>query len=570
LDFPRIKSGFLSVLKYVVAFSFGINLLMLTIPIYMLQLYDRVLTSQSYDSLWFLFAIAALAMIVMSVLDGARSLIMSRLGAWIDNNLSATILSRDLFQAAPGICTPEAQNYRDFQVVRRFIGGSNVYPLLDAPWAPVFLLVLFVLHPLIGFLALGAILILCGTAVVNDLVVRNVSEPASEASHKTNQQAVEAISNAEAIKGMRLSGVFFDQWIEQKTGSNAVNSLLNERGLIVAAFSRGFRLFMQIAVLTLGAYLVLKGEMTAGGIIAASILLSRALSPFDQAISTWRGFSSACQAYKRLINFADDKDKKSEFQAKQNHIYGISAQRLYFGYQKGADPVLRNINFELQPGESLGVLGPTGAGKSTLLRILVGNLKATSGNYRIWEDGDPSFPARQTDCSIGYVPQDIRLLSSTVLENIRFYRPFDEKRFNLVSQVTGVTEFVHRMPNGYETRIGDGGFYLSAGQRQQIAIARAIYGNSGLIIFDEPNSNLDQNGENALIRTLAHLSKTGVTFVIVSHKGSFFQHVTKLMALKDGESMLFGPRDDVMSKLIQFQREQRGIPEKEIQNYAQD
>ena len=540
----RCRAGLVAV----VLFSFAINLLLLTAPLYMLQVFNRVLTSRSIDTLLYLTLVAAFAFVCLWGLEIMRGRVMVSLGTWLDRRVGGEVLAASLM-AGLGQRSSSIQLVRDVGVVRTFLTGPGIFPILDAPWTPVFLAVVFFLHPLLGWIGLAGSVVLFSFALANDLVTRGPLVRASQISSSAFDEAQAAARNADVIEAMGMMPNVVSRWTKMIDGSLGEQARASRMSGLISASSKFIRQFLQISILGVGAWLVLGNELTPGGMIAGSILIGRALAPVEQAISSWRAAIGARAAYsrvKQLLTVAAQPDAAEPLPEPSG---SVSAESVSFAYPGAKEPFLRNISFELEPGETLGLIGPTASGKTTLARILVGTLKPQLGHARLDGADVAEWDTRDRGQYVGYLPQDIELFSGTVRENIARLGQGDAEDVYAAARLVGVHENILALPNGYETEIGVGGMALSGGQRQRIGFARAVYGSPRLVVLDEPNSNLDVTGETALLEALAHLRRQGSTVVVIAHRPGVLRGVDKILVLRQGMMDKFGPRDEVLKNL---------------------
>ncbi len=533
-------------IQVVFTYSFFINLLMLTAPLYMLQVFDRVIAGRSTETLLYLTLIAVVALVAMAGLDVVRGRTMVKLGSWLDHTLSKPLLTGSIAAAAAGTGEPSVQGLRDLSTLRNFLTGPSIFPILDAPWTPIFLLVIFLLHPLLGMLAIAGAVILLGLAVANDLLTRGPMEQSGGASIKALKQAEAATRNADAVMAMGIAGNLVRRWHQTNAHMLGLLARASYRSGMLTSISKFFRMALQIAMLGAGAWLVLGNELTAGGMIAGSILLGRALAPVDQAINSWKSAIGARTAYERIKQQLAGMPVQTSAVQLPAPKGALRVEGLVYAYPSATEPILRGLNFELAPGESLGIIGPTAAGKTTLARLLVGNDRPLAGHVRL--DGADVWQWQSADLGryVGYLPQNVGLFSATVGENIARMGQAEDTAIIKAAHQADVHDLVLQLPAGYETQIGDGGVALSGGQRQRIALARAVFGYPRFVVLDEPNSNLDHTGEAALLNAIAGLKKNGVTCVVIAHRPSILRQVDKILVLKPGAAPVFGPRDEVL------------------------
>jgi PrtD family type I secretion system ABC transporter len=532
----------------VVFFSFAINMLLLTAPLYMLQVFDRVLTSRSVNTLLYLTLVATFAFLILWGLEIVRGRVMVSLGTWLDRRVGGEVLAASL-GARLGQRTSSIQPVRDIGVVRTFLTGPGIFPILDAPWTPVFLAVVFLLQPILGWIGLFGAVVLFFFALANDLSTRGPLVRAGQISSSAFDEAQAAARNADVIEAMGMMPNVVSRWIQSIDGSLVEQARASRISGLITSSSKFVRQTLQIAILGVGAWLVLGNELSPGGMIAGSILIARALAPVEQAIGSWRGAIGARAAYsrvKRVLALAAQPDAAEPLPEPEG---SVSAEGVSFAYPGEKEPFLRNIGFELKPGESLGLIGPTASGKTTLARILVGTLKPQLGHARLDGVDVAEWDARDRGQYVGYLPQDIELFSGSVRENIARLGQGDAEGVYAAARLTGVHEDILALPSGYDTEIGVGGMALSGGQRQRIGFARAVYGDPRLVVLDEPNSNLDVTGEKALLVALTHLREKGSTVVIIAHRPGVLRSVDKILVLRQGSMDMFGPRDEVLTKL---------------------
>jgi len=535
-------------------FSLFINILQLTFPIYMLQIYDRVLSSYSLPTLYAISVAAVLSLIVMAALEFVRSRLLVRCGVAIDQALSKDVLDSVLKQAALAGTPPNQATLRDVNVLRNFFAGNAIFTLFDIPWTPIFLGVIYILHPLLGLVATGGAVLLIVFALINEKITRKPLEAANIVNGFSMKFVEAARRNAQSVRSMGMIAGVTTRWQGLNDTVIKLQTQSSRQSGLIQSLSGWLRQSMQVFIYGVGAWLTLEGQATAGCMIAASIIMGKALGPVQAGISTWKSMVEARSAWKRLDSmFGQECGAESmDLPIPKGQI---SVEHASFAI-KGA-VILQDISFSIQPGESLGLIGPSGAGKSTLCRLLLGIWPATAGKVRL--DGADIFNWNQEKLGpyIGYLPQEVELFSGSVAENIARLDNVDSEAVIAAAQHAGVHELILSFPNGYDTRIGEGGVVLSGGQRQRIGLARAMYGQPKLIILDEPNSNLDDEGERALLGSWEKLKEQGTTVVIVSHKPGLLVGVDKVLMLKNGQLAMFGPRDAVFQKLMEVQTQQQ-------------
>jgi ATP-binding cassette, subfamily C, type I secretion system permease/ATPase len=539
----------------IMAFSLAINILQLASPLYMMQVFDRVLSSRSGDTLIMLTLITVLAVAVMALIEAIRSQMLVRIGNWLDDRLGPTVFSGALKTALRSDPARAAQGLRDLATVRGFITGPSVTPLLDAPWAPIFIVALFVLHPVLGLVGLIGGGVLFGLALLNELLTKRPLREAGIAASKSHQRAEAALRNAEVIRAMGMGDGVLRIWRRDSTGTMEAQRAAGTRGVAILALSRFSRITVQTVILGAGAWLVIQHEASPGAMFASMFLLGRALAPVENAIGTWKSLVAARLARRRLAELVaavPEGEAGMELPRPQGELV---VERVVFMPPGGDEPTLRGVSLELAPGEVLGVIGPSAAGKSTLARLIAGTWTPTAGKVRldgadisVWHDSNGSH-------HVGYLPQDIELFAGTVRDNIARLGEASPSTIIEAAKLVGLHEAIMRLPRGYNSEIGEAGLKLSGGQRQRIALARAIFGKPRLVVLDEPNASLDHEGEEALHKAIAKLKEMGTTIVMIAHRPSILGLADKLLVLRNGMVDAYGSRTEVIAKLNQANRQ---------------
>lgn len=537
----------------IAALSGVTNLLALTGSLYMLQVYDRVLPSRSMPTLVGLTMLMVGLYVVFGAIDFLRGRAMKGLGVRFDRHVREHTFAAMLYARLRITNQKNAtQPVRDLDHIRNFLTGPGPLALFDMPWLPVYLTLVFLLHPLLGLLAVLGALVLVAFTVLTEIRGRATVQAAT-LSATTRQTFLEACGrNAEIITALGLGHQVTARW----NGHNEDLLLAQKRALEVTgslgAASRVFRMVLQSALLGLGAYVVILGEATGGVMIAASIMTSRALAPIEGAIANWRGFIDARQSYRRLSTLFGKMPDETERLALPRPREAIAVEGLYVAAPGEQRPILQNISFALEAGEGLGIIGPSASGKSTLARVLAGAWLPLRGLIRIDGAAYDQWDAQALGVHIGYLPQDIELFEGTVAENIaRLDTQASSDAIIAAARVAGVHDMILGLADGYSTAIGEGGAMLSGGQRQRIALARALYGDPFLVVLDEPNSNLDAEGDAALTGAMAAVRARGGIVIVVAHRPAALSAINKLAVIGNGQLQAFGPKEEVLAKVIQ-------------------
>ncbi|MFN7164224.1 MAG: type I secretion system permease/ATPase, partial [Hyphomonas sp.] len=516
-------------------FSLFVNLLMLTGPLYMLQVYDRVLASQSVPTLVALTVLVLVLYGTLGVLEWARSGLFSVAASRFEGELGARAAAAAMAHSLADPGRASDRPIRDLRQLRRFIASPVAGAVFDAPFSPLFLLVLFMLHPLFGLWAvLGAVILIVASAL-NERASARLTRESEDYERASALRAAEMTRNAEVLKALGMGEAVRRRWQRLFDGGD---SAFARSGRILTGFTSGtkaFRLFLQSAILGIGAWLVIQGEATPGAMIAASILMGRAIAPLEQIVGQWRAIVAARESWAALKTALAGSPAPLP-QMPLPPIRGeVRLENVVAGPPGSQTPVLKGLTFTLAPGDVLGVLGPSAAGKSSLARVLTGAWPVMSGHVRLDGADIASLPSDTLGPQIGYLPQQADLLSGTVRDNIaRFRDDAAPEAIIAAAQAAGCHDMILRLANGYDTEIGLGGAYLSAGQRQRIGLARALFGDPNLIILDEPNSNLDGPGEQALQAAIAAAKARRATVIIIAHRPNAIVHCTKLMVIDEG------------------------------------
>lgn len=530
-------------------FSLAINLLYLAAPLYMLQVYDRVISSASETTLVMLTLALLLAFMALAGLDAVRARVLTRAGIRLDRLIAGRVMTA-IIDRASALGGARSQLLRDFDTFRQFITGTGIHAVFDLPWAPIYILVIFALHPALGAFALVSAVLLVLMALLNEIFVRPPLTESNEAASRNYGFTEMSLRNWEVVQAMGMMGGLLQRWGRDRNRMLERQATASDLAATTQSIIRFLRLSMQSLILGLGAYLVIERLATAGAMFAASLLLGRALQPVEQIVGSWRNLVGARTAYRRvhdLLAAASVRDSNLELPRPSGLV---TVENLSFAVPGSTSKlILRGVSFRIEPGEVLGVIGPSGAGKSTLVRQIVGVMSPSAGAVRLDGADVSNWPKDSLGRYLGYLPQDIELFADTVAANISRFQLGDDADVIDAAQMAGVHEMILRLPNGYDTQAGDGGAVLSGGLRQRIGLARAVYGRPSLVVLDEPSSNLDADGDAALADCIVQLKKRGTTVVIVSHRPSTVAVVDKILVLKDGVAEMFGARAEIMMRL---------------------
>jgi PrtD family type I secretion system ABC transporter len=526
-------------------FCLILNILVLVQPLYMLQVYDRVLASANTNTLYYLTIIAVVALLFMGLIEVVRQNYATRMAARLEPAFGAAALMAA--SQSPNASLGDVQPLRDLAAVRGFLSSKLLFAIFDVPFAPLFLIILYLIHPAICLLTIVGIALLTLATWLNQLGTGGTTKIAMEKNLSAMLTAQAFARSAETIRAMGMERNAVERWGESQAESLQALDRVNGINSFYGGLSRALRLFLQIAILGLGAYYVLQNEMTGGMIFAASLISSKAMQPLDQLIGGWRQIIEANAAWKRLklsISAVADRSKtvtelpapKGEMTA-ENLVYSASSAT------RGAEPLLKRLNFRIPAGSSLAIVGPSGAGKSTLARLLVGAIEPSMGSVRIDGADLKQWDRQKLGRHIGYLSQDADMLPGTVAENIARFTPgTNDEDVISAAKMASVHELILALPAGYNTLLGPGGLTLSGGQRQRIGLARAFFGNPRILVLDEPNANLDAEGDAALDRALQEARKTGATVIVITQRKAAAERADRIMIIRDGVIEDFGPK----------------------------
>ena len=542
-------------------FTAFINLLMLVPSVYMLQVYDRVLPSRNEITLLMLTLIMLGLFGMMALLEYVRSMVVIRIGSQLDMRLNNRVYTAAYETNLKNGSSDAGQMLGDLTTVRQFLTGNALFAFFDAPWFPIYLLVIFLFNPWLGLFALIGSLLLVALAVINEMVSKKPLGEASKLSIMSASLASTNLRNAEVIEALGMLPNLKRRWFGLHQRFLNSQRIASERAASVTSITKFVRLSLQSLVLGLGGWLAIDGHITPGMMIAGSILMGRTLAPIEQVINVWKSYSAAKLSYGRLVNLLDKNPQRGTGMSlpRPEGIISVEGVTATPPGSK-ADAVLHNVSFALLPGDVLGIIGPSASGKSTLARLLVGIWPVSEGIVRLDNADIYQWNKDELGPYIGYLPQDIELFAGTIAENIARFNDIDSDKVIEAAKLAGVHELILRFPNGYDSVIGNGGAGLSGGQKQRIGLARALYGDPSLIVLDEPNSNLDDAGEKALNQAILFLKQRNKTVILITHRTNLLSMTSKLLLLVNGTVNAFGPTQQVLQALANAQKVQTPQP----------
>lgn len=528
-------------------FSIFINTLGLTFSLYMLAVYVKVLTSYSFSTLYALTALALLALMVLGILEFCRSRLLVRAGIKLDRLLSRRVL-KDMLQ---DMCRVDSIRYtqglKDINTLRNYLGGNSIFAFFDVPWIFIYLGIIYVVHPVLGMTAAGGAVVVLVIGLLQSGLTKKDIARAESVKFQGMQWMSASFRTAKELQSMGMIGNTAARFCEINDRQLGFQSKTGTIGHILGAVSQSFSVLMQVVIFGTGAVLVLTDDANPGVIIAASIIMGRALAPVNQAIGAWKQTAGARTAYDNLKRLLETSENETPI-TPETLEGGLAVEGASLDI--GETPILKSIDFELKPGEIMGLVGPNGVGKTSLCRMILGMWAPTTGQIRL--DGNDVFKLDNGSLGqfLGYLPQNVELFTGTVKENIARMGAVDSEKIVAAAKRAGAHETILRFPQGYETDIGEAGLSLSGGQRQRVGLARALYGEPKLVILDEPNSNLDEAGEQALVAALNTLKQMGATTIMITHKPSLLYTVDKILVLENGEQARFGSRDEVFEQMM--------------------
>ena len=558
---PRQPSPLLKVLRQfrgaflaVVLFSLCISVLQLALPIYIFSVFTLVFNTMSGETLLMLTLMVMGAILATAALELVRGKVLARVAQGLDARLGRDVLEAVL--RTSGIVRPASgQALRDVTELRGLLTGSEIYRMVEVPLVPLYIGALYFFHPTVAWVALAGTVVLMILAVVNEVVSRPALKKMNTETLKGFSRVDDYVRSADAIQAMGMVPAVVRRWERQNQEKLRQLSVASGRAVTVSTFARFVRMALQVALYGVGAYLFLQHELLVGGMIAANMIMSRGLAPVEASISTWKTLVSGHAAYGRLSELLAQNLRQAGGLALPSPEGRLQVEKVTVisGSPTAGTPrvILQGVSFDLEPGKQLGIVGPSGAGKTTLGRVIAGVIPAASGAVRLDGADLRHWDADQLGHHMGYLPQEVQLFSGTVAENIARMAPtVDVKPVIAAARLTGAHEMIQRLPKGYETDVGENGSALSAGQRQHIGLARAFFGNPRLVVLDEPNSNLDSESEQALVRALGTARSAGMTVIVITHRPSLLDGADKLLVLRSGNVELFGPRSDVLARIL--------------------
>lgn len=528
--------------------SLVLNLAMLVPSLYMLQLFDRVFSSRSLETLTMLTILAASSLVLMYLMDTARAAALYWSGKILDGRMGPLAIHKLIEGASRPYLKSNIHASRDVSLLRGFLTGNGIFALFDAPWLPIYLIIIYLLHPLLGICATVGALIYFVLAMLNERLTREPTEKMLLTSRTASRYIDAAVRNAEVVVGMGMEKGVVSRWNELNSQVQADSAKLAVTSSRMGALVRALRSGMQVVMLGLGAWLVIADNVSPGVMVAGTILLSKAFQPVELLITGWKSLIEARGAWHRLSQQAEASQEPESELSLPKPTGRLDVERVVFGGSPGKPAFIKGIAFSLQAGELLGVIGPSASGKTTLARLILGIWKPQAGCVRLDGADTSQWPRHELGPHVGYLPQDVELFSGTVAENIARMGAVDSQTVIHAAQQANAHEMILRLPGGYETQIGEGGATLSGGQRQRLGLARALFGEPQLVVLDEPNANLDRDGETALAAALAQLKQRGATVVLIGHRPAMMAQTDKIAVIKDGQLEAFGPTHEILAK----------------------
>ena len=553
----RAKSELYRVIGLLAFFSFFVNLLLLVMPLYMLQIYDRILPSQSLETLTFLSIIAVAALVLLGFLEAVRAIIGARVGARLEVRLGEEALRHSIEQSRQS--GGSVKITRDLATVRGFVSSKAIFALLDFPFSPLFVGLLYFIHPVLFWMTTAGAVVLVIIAIVNQKLIAKPSMQAAGAQQQALRTARSLAANSDSVRAMGMSQSGTAVWGQANAKALTIQEVVDRRNAILSGLSRAIRMGLQIGILGVGAYLVLQGEMSAGMIFAASIISGRGLQPIDQLVGGWRQITAANRAWTDLKQAFDAMPPRQTRTAHAPPTGAVTVENVVVSAPgSGRPPILNHVNLAFDAGDMVAVIGASGSGKSTLSRVLVGAQKPTAGTVRIDGTDLDHWQPEQLGAAIGYLEQNVELFSATVKQNIaRLDRQAPDPAVLDAAAKANVHELIQSLPDGYETMLGPDGMVLSGGQAQRVALARAFYGNPPIMVLDEPNAHLDPIGDAALSKALEEAKAAGATVFLVTQRANIISSVDKIVRLKDGAVEFSGTVAEFEARLAEGKKKRQ-------------
>ena len=554
----ELKAAIFKLKKYFIfvgVFSFFINLLMLVPPLYMLQLYDRVVTSRSEGTLFLLTGIVVILFITMALLEIVRSKVLIRIGNKIDEHISTRLFDSIFALSNKQPMKASSQPLSDLTQVRQFMTGNGVFAFFDAPWLPIYIFILFMFHPYMGYFAIFAALVLVAITITNELNTKEPLKKANVDNRKATLFVDVNVRNSEVVHAMGMLDDIRKNWRDKHHTFLNSQTIASENASVWSNVTKTSRMMFQSLMLGLGAYLAITGKMTPGMMIAGSIIMGRALAPLDLIVNTWKQFSGARVSFARIDALLHDFPVSKENMDLPDPTGEVTLESIAVVPPNAKQPSLVGVSMHIDKGEIVGVIGPSAAGKSSFARALLGVWPLVQGKVRYDKADITHYNRTKLGKFIGYLPQDVEIFEGTVAKNIARFSEVDSNKVIKAAKLAGVHEMILKLPNGYDTVISSA--TLSGGQKQRIGLARALYGDPVLVVLDEPNSNLDEVGEAALLKALITLKEAGTTVILITHKQNVLMATTKLALFRDGKLQMYGDTKEVLAKLSQATAQQQ-------------
>ena len=543
----KVRSSFISLGIY----SFFLNILMLASPIYMLAVYDTVMPAKSMDTLFVVTLVILLFFTGIAVLEYVRSRIMIHISNKLDAILTERVFNAVFDLAAKYPQKANAEPLRDFNTIKTFLTGPAAFAFFDAPWFPIYIAIMFAFDPMYGFYGLGATAIIIILTVLNEKATKKGLEHSNAMYQKSINHFNNVVKNVEVVEAMGMRRPLFKQWMEKHFEFLKTHTEASNTASIYTNTSKTFRMMSSSLMYGVGALLAIKGSISPGMIIAGAVLLGRALAPISGLVSTWKSFSAARQSYKKLNELLNEFEEPKEKISLPAPKGKVTMENVVVIPPLAEKPVLKGISLNIEAGESVAIIGPSAAGKSTIAKAVVGVWRPASGHVRIDGADISQYNKDELGEHIGYLPQDIELFEGTIAQNIARFTDADPDKIIEAAKLSGTHDLILKLPHGYETKVGPGGSTLSGGQKQRIGLARAVLGKPKIVVLDEPNSNLDDAGEYALMMALKTLKQNGSTIIFITHKTNLLALADKIAVVQDGVLKLFGQRDQVIAALNQ-------------------